>query len=195
MKATILTMGMALLAIVGITYYLRGGLPPLASDTPQMFQLAEAASSPSQIPLIQAPLLEEPFQDSPSSSTPSVVSVSDAGYDAMTMKQRTDFLNSVQQVIRHELLSARQLEHPGQGGQEEEDCEENSDALPSEHQGKDYKRRCEENGTTSASASAEKEKEKYRCPKNPDGSCPPVPDMTKYIRKDQIPCWGCSIDY
>jgi hypothetical protein len=21
------------------------------------------------------------------------------------------------------------------------------------------------------------------------------PDMSKYIRKDQIPCWGCSLDY
>jgi hypothetical protein len=23
--------------------------------------------------------------------------------------------------------------------------------------------------------------------------CPPVPDMTQYIRKDQIPCWGCNL--
>jgi hypothetical protein len=23
--------------------------------------------------------------------------------------------------------------------------------------------------------------------------CPPMPDMTLYIRKDQIPCWGCVL--
>jgi hypothetical protein len=39
------------------------------------------------------------------------------------------------------------------------------------------------------------DEDSYRCPKNPDGSCPPVPDMTQYIKKDAIPCWGCSVDY
>lgn len=23
--------------------------------------------------------------------------------------------------------------------------------------------------------------------------CPPMPDMSLYVRKDQIPCWGCSL--
>ena len=27
-----------------------------------------------------------------------------------------------------------------------------------------------------------------------DYNCPKMPDMSKYIRKDSIPCWGCSID-
>lgn len=24
-------------------------------------------------------------------------------------------------------------------------------------------------------------------------SCPPMPDMSLYVRKDQIPCWGCYL--
>ena len=25
--------------------------------------------------------------------------------------------------------------------------------------------------------------------------CPKMPDMTQYIRKDSIPCWGCTVEY
>ena len=31
-----------------------------------------------------------------------------------------------------------------------------------------------------------------QCNSSPD---PSAPDMSQYIRKDQIPCWGCSLDY
>ena len=30
-------------------------------------------------------------------------------------------------------------------------------------------------------------------PKRHVKKCPPVPDMSLYIRKDQIPCWGCVL--
>ena len=33
-------------------------------------------------------------------------------------------------------------------------------------------------------------KNKKRKKKN---KCPPMPDMSLYIRKDQIPCWGCDL--
>lgn len=190
----------ALVAIVGLTYYFRGSLPPLASDKPLPFQLAEPPAS--DIPLIQAPLLEEAFQGSASSSasssssspsSPSVVSVSDIAYDAMTAKQKSDLIRDIQRTIRHELLSARQLEHPEY---EQEQEQEERAGSASVHQGRDYTRRCENNNGEGGEGEGEGEgEEQYRCPKNPDGSCPPVPDMSKYIRKDQIPCWGCSVDY
>ena len=171
----------ALVAIVGLTYYFRGSLPPLASDKPLPFQLADPPVS--DIPLIQAPLLEESFQGS---SSPSVVTVSDIAYDAMTAKQKSDLIRGIQQAVRRELLSARQLEHPEY---EQEQGEEERANSVSDHQGRDYKKRCEYDDNNGEG------EEQYRCPKNPDGSCPPVPDMSKYIRKDQIPCWGCAIDY
>ena len=34
-----------------------------------------------------------------------------------------------------------------------------------------------------------------RCPRYPDGTCPPAQDMSKYIAKDAIPCWGCNLEY
>jgi hypothetical protein len=190
MKTT--TALVALVAIVGLTYYFRGSLPPLASDKPLPFQLAEPPAS--DIPLIQAPLLEEAFRgsvtSSSSSSSPSVVSVSDIAYDAMTAKQKSDLIRGIQQAIRHELLSARQLEHPEYEQEREQEQEERTGSA-SVHQGRDYKKRCENNN---GEGEGEGE-EQYRCPKNPDGSCPPIPDMSMYIRKDQIPCWGCSVDY
>ena len=32
--------------------------------------------------------------------------------------------------------------------------------------------------------------QKKKCPVK---KCPPMPDMSLYIRKDQIPCWGCVL--
>lgn len=183
MKATLWSMGLALIVIVITTYYVHGGSLP-TSLPPQPFQLAEPPSS--SIPLIQAPLLEEPFHPSAPTSS-SVVAVSDTAYDAMSLKQRSDFLRGIQQTVRQELQSARQWEHPDRVS-DQESCDGEAPA-PSEHQGRHYKKR------SSSSSQEDTSEEEYRCPKNPDGSCPPVPDMTQYIRKDQIPCWGCSIDY
>lgn len=193
MKATLVSMAIALVVIVVLSFYLHGGsLPPHPADAsplpPQPFSLA---SDPSDPLLIQSPLLQEPFQGQQS---PSVVSVSDTAYDAMTSKQRTDFLHQVQQVIRGEILASRQLEHPEQEqacdsdtnniSKPEGECD--SETSLSDRHGREYQK---QQGKES------KESIKYRCPKNPDGSCPPFPDMTQYIHKDQIPCWGCSVDF
>jgi hypothetical protein len=35
----------------------------------------------------------------------------------------------------------------------------------------------------------------YRSTNDSDSTCPPVPNMSQYIKKDEIPCWGCSLDY
>jgi hypothetical protein len=103
------------------------------------------------------------------------VSISGTGYDAMSLQQRAELLKDIQKVVRNEILANRsttpilnEVEHKK---------ETNSTA-----QGKDYTQTCY-NDT------------EYRCPKNPDGSCPPIPDMSQYIKKDAIPCYGCSLDY
>lgn len=45
--------------------------------------------------------------------------------------------------------------------------------------------------------STEPFKEKKQKPKNTivyvPRKCPPMPDMSQYIRKDSIPCWGCNL--
>lgn len=196
MKATLVSMAIALVAIVALSFYLHGGsLPPhpASAPHPQPFSLA---SDPSDPLLIQSPLLQEPFQ-----AQPSVVSVSDTAYNAMTAKQRTDFLHQVQQVIRGEILASRQLEHPEHEHEHEQSCDSGTDdnrnkpeagcdseTSLSECHGREYQKQ-------QGKQEKQEQSNKYRCPKNPDGSCPPFPDMTQYIRKDQIPCWGCSVDF
>jgi hypothetical protein len=39
-----------------------------------------------------------------------------------------------------------------------------------------------------------KTKKKTVVKRRPEKKCPPMPDMSLYIRKDQIPCWGCNLN-
>jgi hypothetical protein len=100
------------------------------------------------------------------------VSVSDSGYTAMALHQQTKLLKDMQKIIRNELIANRQTNPI--------DTDSNDTDSNAMAQGKEFG--CQQ-------------KDPYRCPKNPDGSCPPVPDMTQYIKKDSIPCWGCTPDY
>jgi hypothetical protein len=137
-----------------------------------------SVTGPSSAPLASADLT--------SPSAPSVVSLSEMGYEAMSLKQRSNLLKEIQMMVRNELLSSRQLEKPDQKMDEYEDEEVMDGACPSAYQGEDYKRR-------SPQGEAEAESDHYRYSKNSNGSCPPVPDLSDYIRKDSIPCWGCSL--
>jgi hypothetical protein len=111
------------------------------------------------------------------------VSISGSGYDAMTLQQKADMLKDIQKVVRNEVLASRSttpLLNGNGNGNGNGSCKGNG--SDSTAQGQEYSDNCCKDT-------------EYRCPKNPDGSCPPVPDMSQYIKKDQIPCWGCSLDY
>jgi len=104
--------------------------------------------------------------------------VSDMGSMAMALKYKSDLLKDLQKVVRNELIANRMTKHLDKDDENDEECgDDDSDAMA---QGREYG--CDR-------------REKYRCPKNPDGSCPPVPDISDYIKKDSIPCFGCSLDY
>jgi len=104
--------------------------------------------------------------------------VSDTSSMAMALKYKSDLLKDLQKVVRNELIANRMTKRI-ESDDNEDDCNMNgdSDAMA---QGREYG--CHRQDT-------------YRCPKNPDGSCPPVPDMSDFIKKDSIPCFGCSLDY
>lgn len=104
------------------------------------------------------------------------ISISGSGYDAMTLKQKMDLLKDIQKVVRNEILAGRSTQ-PVLSGETRKGQMTDATAQGQEYEGSCYK------------------DTEYRCPKNPDGSCPPIPDMTQYIKKDAIPCWGCSLDY
>ena len=128
-----------------------------------------------------------PLSESLSSSQPSnivipEVSVSGSAYDAMSLQQKSKILRDIQNAVKNEILSQRQIQpitpKEQMSKQLEKVQEQTEQNIPSNsiQQGKEY------NSCKS-------------CPSNPDGSCPPVPDMSQYIRKDQIPCWNCTLDY
>lgn len=80
-------------------------------------------------------------------------------------------LQNIQQIVHNELLSqsgmttGSQLAFLGQKNKQNGDLDEES---PSDYQGKEFAR---------------------DCPKKSS-----VPDMSKYVRKDSIPCWGCNLE-
>jgi hypothetical protein len=84
--------------------------------------------------------------------------LSDTAQTAMESQSKSDFLKSIQKIIRNELLSSRSTDSD-MIGSSDGSCN-GSDAT---QQGQDY--------MTAKS------------------------DMSKYIKKDSIPCYGCSLDY
>ena len=116
------------------------------------------------------------------------VSISDTGYNAMELQQKTDLLKDIQKIVKNEILANRMTTPMFKEKEKEKEKDKIFSADDSEEsdctmQGKEYE------------SQKNKGEEEYRCPKNPDGSCPPVPDMSQYIKKDAIPCWGCSLQY
>jgi hypothetical protein len=109
--------------------------------------------------------------------------MSDMGSMTMALKYKSDLLKDLKKVVRNELIANRMTKRLKRDDRDDSDanCDANSDAnSDAMAQGREYG--CHRQDT-------------YRCPKNPDGSCPPVPDMSDYIKKDSIPCFGCSLDY
>jgi hypothetical protein len=195
MKGSIVHMVIGLIVIVALSYYWNRG---------------EGFSVPRVVPFELEALAKtkEPFASSPASASAApafpasalaapalatgekpIVEISDTAYNAMTLKQRSDLLRDVQRLVRDEIRMARQLNPLNEQGQQQEQSNH------SEWQGRDYYRRRQKEQQEDQGQQGQQQEQEYRCPKNPDGSCPPVPDMTQYIRKDQIPCWGCSVDY
>ena len=106
------------------------------------------------------------------------VSISGSGYNAMNLQERAELLKDIQKLVRNEVLASRSTT-PVINGNTTSNTASNTDSTA---QGQEYEGSCYKDT-------------EYRCPKNSDGTCPPVPDMSEYIRKDAIPCWGCSLDY
>jgi len=97
-------------------------------------------------------------------------SISEATKKAQELQKRSSFIEDIQTAVKNALKESRNTPIiPGEDKKE----------TTSIKQGKEYESSCN----------------KDRCPMYPDGTCPPVPDMSKYISKDSIPCWGCELDY
>ncbi len=119
----------------------------------------------------------------------SEITISGPGFNALTLQKKTELLKNIQKLIKNELISGRQTTNINEKQEKQEQelkqfekqlmDKLETDAL---QQGKEYNSEC-------------KKQCEGPCPRNKDGTCPPVPDMSEYIRKDQIPCWNCTLDY
>jgi uncharacterized protein (UPF0333 family) len=143
----------------------------------------------------------------PSPSKPTVVNprieLSDTGYTAMKMNKHSNLLNDIQKIIHNEMLSNRSLDivvknvnPPGGSMQRNKSIDALAKQDPLQQaiaQQAMSKKGASYNGSSNGSS----------CGGSCGGTCDTcsssrdenAPDMSKYIRKDQIPCWGCSLDY
>jgi len=117
-------------------------------------------------------------------STPSVVnpdvSLSDTGYQAMALHKQSNLLNDIQKIVHNELLANRMTDvsvknapDSSMGDSSMGDNSMGDNSMGDNSMGD----RCNSN----SSDSCEQEERHH--------------DMSKYIKKNEIPCWGCSIDY
>jgi hypothetical protein len=139
------------------------------------------------IPTVASPVPTVASPVSPISNTQQIASLKASDANA---------LQTIQKVVHNELLSQkgmttgaqmaflgekkrkdrRNKREDNEDNEEEDDSNDSNDSnssnssndSPSNHQGKEFTR---------------------DCPKNTG-----KPDMSKYIRKDSIPCWGCNVE-
>jgi hypothetical protein len=148
--------------------------PPLPLTNPGITNVTQ--NNPSN------PSTTVPTPNSTPVSTPSVVnpdvSLSDTGYHAMALHKQSNLLNDIQKIVHNELLANRMMDVSVKNTQDrskKDSCQsEPSDSCDSSDSS-DSSDSCE-------SDSCDAQKEIHY-------------DMSKYIKKDEIPCWGCSIDY
>ena len=109
----------------------------------------------------------------------------------MKLQEEVNRLNDIQKSFRNDLLANRDILQKIETEKAKLAKQQEEANTASILQGKEY----EDSSLYNNDSNECYEETQYRCPRNPDGSCPPFPDMTKYIKKDSIPCWGCNIDY
>ena len=167
-KLTLFGLILVLIAVIAASYYVnKEGFEDVFSSVTT--DLGSAVNTVQPTP-INPPIISPDNSTIPQrTDIKPEVSLSSTGYDAMSLQQKADFLKDIQKVVRNEILANR-LTTPLVNGKLRDS--ETTATI----QGKEYENGCCKNS------------------ENGEG-CPAIPDMSKYIRKDAIPCWGCNIDY
>jgi hypothetical protein len=112
-----------------------------------------------------------PDPDPNSNSKPAVVNpevtLSETGYDAMKLNKQSNMLNDIQKIVHNEMLANRatDVSVKNAGSKKKRTNRNASNSL------------CGAQGEMGVLDEMDTQ------------------DMSKYIKKDEIPCWGCSLDY
>ena len=128
---------------------------------------------------------EAPAPPKPTTISPTV-EISDTGFKAMELNKQSNMLNDIQQIVKNELLADRMLDA----------TVKNAPEKPKEAPKKKSSKSCDSSYDSCSDSSSNSCNNSYddSCTDASDDSSPKI-DMSQYIKKDQIPCWGCSIDY
>ena len=96
--------------------------------------------------------------------------MSETASNAKALQDQMSILKDIQKQLTSHVLSSRSTEV---------NVPADSMSMDSAviQQGREYQNNC------------------YKDQNNATAGCPTTPDMAKYIKKDQIPCWGCNLDY
>jgi len=97
------------------------------------------------------------------------VSLSDTGYTAMELQNKSELLKNIQKIVKQEIITARNqsANHPMAMANRSNESNSGSDK-------------------SCGASDAVSQGNEYRHEKH---------DMSEYIKKNAIPCWGCSLDY
>jgi len=106
------------------------------------------------------------------------VSVSDTSYTAMELQNKSELLKEIQTIIRQEVLANRNQpkNHPLAMGNRGSKKPNRKSVAHDDNDSCD-----EDDNTDSVQQGSEYKRGKE--------------DMSQYIKKNAIPCWGCSLDY
>jgi hypothetical protein len=121
-------------------------------------------------------------------NSPTIPSFSSTQNIASSKASDSTILQYIDQIVRNEILRQKGMTTGAQMAFLGEKKSNDSENSASNYQGKEYKRDCAKNTGTRNSAN-ERNMETETSADVPD-----VPDMSKYVRKDSIPCWGCNIE-
>ena len=150
--------------------------PTESSEPNPVDLLSEAFKTVDSIPTKRSPL-SDAATPSRQDVTPQVV-VSDTGYTAMDLQNKSSLLKDIQQIVRQEIITSRNqpTNHPMalQSNRSSKSCDTKSHDNES----------CDNESCNDSNAVTQGNE--YQQGKH---------DMSQYIKKNAIPCWGCSLDY
>jgi hypothetical protein len=113
------------------------------------------------------------------------VTLSETGYDAMKLNKQSNLLNDIQKIVHNEMLMHRatdvSVKNPSKKKRANRDASNASNAS----------NRNASNASNRNAPCAQDEMGVL----DEMGDEIETQDMSKYIKKDEIPCWGCSLDY
>jgi hypothetical protein len=100
-------------------------------------------------------------------------------------------LQTIQKVVHNELLSQKGMTTGAQmaflGEKKRKNRRNTEDEYEEEEDTSNYSN--DSNDSNSSPSNYQGKEFTRDCPKNRE-----TPDMSKYIRKDSIPCWGCNVE-